>query len=315
MSKIEGRNQIIKNEDENEGPIRVAIYARTSSTKQRFGHSLNEQVRLSIERCNLLNWDVYFIFRDEAESGKNPDRPMFRSMLKTAEGGMIDVVMFWKLDRFSRSLMHAVQLESKLRSNGVALYSVTEQIDTTTAAGRFNFRNIASAAEFERDLIKQRTKMGIRALASEYKWPNNSPPLGYVTAEDQTLKIDDDADLVREIFKTYIDFKSMPDVADELNKKGIKTSSDNSWNPRAVGDILRNKLYTGHYEMGEVSEQIDEYQIIDQKLFDRVTKIRLRFRSGAKKKRMPKDRKRRKIEYIQSKYADYLNIRPTKTSH
>jgi len=163
-------------EDDDSEPLRAAVYSRTSSNSQAHGYSLDEQVNRAVDRCQSLGWEVSFVYRDEAESGKDTDRPMFQTMLETAKKQAFDVIMFWKLDRFSRSLMHAVQLEEELREHEVYLYSVTEQIDTTSATGRFNFRNLASAAEFERDMIKQRTRIGLNGMAQERKWPNNTPP-------------------------------------------------------------------------------------------------------------------------------------------
>ncbi|TKX68886.1 recombinase family protein [Halorubrum sp. SP9] len=307
MDQISDRDRLYGDDEQED--IRAAVYARTSSAKQSFGHSLNEQVRLSIERCQMLDWEVVFVFRDEAESGKDPDRPMFQSMLRAAEKQAFDVVVFWKLDRFSRSLMHAVQLESKLRQYDVGLYSITEQIDTTTASGRFNFRNIASAAEFERDMIQQRTKMGLHALAVEYKWPNDNPPLGYVVAESGRLRIvSEDADIVRTIFLRYTRGQSMPEVADWLNKSGLQTRSGGNWTPRAVGDVLRTELYRGRYELGTVSEQVPEYRIIDDELFEKVEKIRLRFRNGGGKiEKMPRSRKERTAQRMKRRYCDYLD--------
>ena len=134
------RDRVTEHDDAEQ--LRAAVYARTSSPNQGYGYSLDEQVTRCLQRCRSLGWDVQFIFRDEAESGKDTDRPMFRTMLSAAEKRVVDVIIFWKLDRFSRSLQHAVKLESELRQHGVSLYSVTEQIDTTSATGRFNFRNM-----------------------------------------------------------------------------------------------------------------------------------------------------------------------------
>lgn len=296
-------------DDDGPSEVRAAVYARTSSTKQSFGHSLDEQVRLSIERCRTLGWEVVFIYRDEAESGKDPDRPMFQSMLSAAEMQAFDVVVFWKLDRFSRSLMHAVQLESKLRESHVGLYSITEQIDTTSAAGRFNFRNIASAAEFERDMIRQRTKMGLHAIAAEHKWPNDNPPLGYTIAEDGRLRVlSDEANIVRRIFRRYLNDRSMPQVADWLNQSGLTTRENNPWTPRAVGDILRNKIYYGQYELESVSEHVPDYQIVKKSTYTEVVKIRHRFQSrGSKRKRMPSTQKDRLVNDMIQSYCEYLD--------
>lgn len=293
------------NEDDQE--LRAAIYARTSSHNQEFGYSLDAQVRRSIDQCESFGWKVRFVYRDAAESGKDTDRPMFQRMLSASEKDVFDVVVFWKLDRFSRSLMHAVRLESKLRNHGVSLYSVTEQIDTTSATGRFNFRNIASAAEFERDMIRQRTQMGLNALASELKWPNDSPPLGYRLDSDRRLQIEEEsAGVVREIFDLYMEERSMPEVAKILNSRGDRTELDGEWTPRAVGDVLRNEIYKGVYDVADVSKHVPEYQIISEEKFEQVTSIRHRFQSeSSSRPSMSNSRKEKAITRMRQMYSDY----------
>ena len=87
--------------DENE-PLRAAVYARTSSNSRAESYSLDEQVKRAIDRCQSLDWEVVFVYQDESESGADTDRPMFQTMLETAKRRAFDVVVFWKLDRFSR---------------------------------------------------------------------------------------------------------------------------------------------------------------------------------------------------------------------
>ncbi|MFK5602620.1 recombinase family protein [Haloferax volcanii] len=291
----------------------VAIYARTSSKRQQFGYSLDEQVRQCLKQCEHHGWTVRFIYRDEAESGKDIDRPMFQKMMAAAERHWFDVIVFWKLDRFSRSLMHAVQLEADLREFEVGLFSITEQIDTTTAAGRFNFRNIASAAEFERDMIQQRTQMGLRALAIDHKWPNDRPPLGYTKQPDETLSVDSEAaNLVRTIFELYIEKRSMPRVAEQLNEDGFLTNQDNQWCPRAVGDILRNKIYTGQYSVGDICEYVKEYRILSDDVFEQSTAIRMRFRNrSTSRSRMETSRKEQIVDGVIETYNEFLKERET----
>ena len=131
-----------------------------------------------------------------------------------------------------------VNVEKELRDYGISLHSVTEQIDTTTPVGRFNFRNIASAAELERELISERAKMGMMAMAMHHKWPNKLPPLGYDKADDGKLKINErEARLVRRIFEMYLEVKSMPQIAFEFNKEGIKTKRGKEWTTTAVKRI------------------------------------------------------------------------------
>lgn len=295
---------------ETESDTRAAIYARTSSVSQQFGYSINEQLRCCSDRCEMFGWSVTHVYRDEAKSGKDTDRPMFQQMLSHAEAGDFDVLVFWKLDRFSRSIMHAVQLEKKFRDWGVSLHSVTEQIDTTTAAGRFNFRNIANAAEFERELIKQRTKMGHTALALDHRWPNETPPLGYTKKDDGCLEIaEGEADLVKRIFESYTRLKSMPQVAQDLNGEGYSTKADCKWTARAVGEILRNQIYIGKYVVGDVEDHVPEYQILSDERFQEVTEIRFRFQQSGEctRKQMPEDRKSDCLSRITRSYSEFLS--------
>lgn len=297
-------------EAESSQDLDAVIYARTSSSSQQFGYSIEGQVRRCWDRCQQMGWKVTHLFRDEAVSGKDKDRPMFQQLLSRGEAGAFDVVVFWKLDRFSRSLMHAVQLEKDFREWGIALHSVTEQIDTTTPTGRFNFRNISSASEFERDLNQQRSQMGMRQLALEAKWPNDHPPLGYNKRTDERLEIDpEEATIVRRMFKRYLDLKSMPELAEQLNTEGIRIKKGNSWSPRAVGDVLRNELYTGQYEVAEITKHVNSYQILSETLFERVTSVRTRFKrkdSSTNRKEMPQARRERRVEHVVNQFREFL---------
>lgn len=297
-------------DEEPDDPISdAAIYARTSSVNQRHGYSLDEQVRQCVQRCEMYDWDVRYVFQDQAESGKNPERPQFQLMLDCAEEEEFDVLVFWKLDRFSRSIMHAVQLESQFREDGIALHSVTEQIDTTSAAGRFNFRNIANAAEFERDLIKQRTRMGHIALAQEEKWPNDSPPLGYEKTEEGRLEpLPREAELVETIFDRYIELQSMPQVAQVVNEGGTQFEGREDWSGRSVGKVLRNRIYIGEYEVGDIQKQVPDYQLIPKSKFDTATEVRYRFqeKESASRGAMEEDRKEAMVGNVTSSYREFL---------
>lgn len=289
---------------------RAAIYARTSSVNQRFGYSLEEQVRQCWERAESVDWEVTHVFRDQAKSGKDEDRPMYQQMLRVAETDGFDVIVFWKLDRLSRSIMHIVQLEANLRELDIALHSVTELLDTTTPTGRFNFRNIANAAELEREMITQRSQMGMKALAMDYKWPNDHPPLGYDKDDSGRLTVSDsEASWVERIHRLYLDLASMPEVAAELNGIGFTTKRGNEWFPRAVGDVLRNELYIGQYSVAGVEEYVPEYRILETDLFEEVTTLRNRFRNGGGNSRDPMSPKRKsqKVDNVVKQYNSYVD--------
>lgn len=292
--------------ESDERPIIAAIYARVSSNNQVFGYSLDEQIRLARERCELMGWKVRYIFKEDGESGSTLNRPKFQMLMKKAEQRAFDVLVFWKLDRFCRSLLDVVNVEKQLNEYGVSLHSITEQIDTTTSVGRFNFRNIASAAEWERDMIKERSRLGMRALALQHKWPNKIIPLGYDKGEDGHLKVNlAEAKLVQKIFRRYIKINSMPQVAFELNKKGIKTKRGKKWSKIYIKRVLDNELYLGKYEVTDVEAYIKECKIISKKLFKAAKELRFRYRE--ENKPMPRNRKEAVVERIFNEYLSFLD--------
>ncbi len=289
--------QVPTDSNPDESVSRAAIYARTSVKKPDNHYSIDEQVRRCWKQCEKQNWDVVFVFTDEAESGRNTERSAFQEMLGKATKSCFDVVVFWKLDRFCRSVVDLVKTEEKLNQVDVALQSVTEYIDTSSPVGRFTFRNLASAAELESDLTSQRVKMGMYAMAREHRWPNNHPPYGYDLTTDQTLSIvDDEAELIRQIFRDYIEVRSMPQVAYALNQRGITTKRGDDWSRWSVRKILTNDLYCGLYQLGDYREYVDEYRIVSDELFESVTETRYRFKYS--RGTTNKDRKQAKVEKV-----------------
>jgi len=292
------------NSEQHNKTIIAAIYARVSSGRQLNGYSLEEQIRLAKERCNSMGWKIRYIFCEEAQSAGTTDRPKFQIMLQKAEQGAFDVLVFWKLDRFCRSLLDVVNMEKKLREYGVSLHSVTEQIDTTTSFGRFNFRNIASAAEWERDMIKERSRLGMKALAMQHKWPNRLPPLGYRKIKNGHLKINAiEAKLVQYIFQRYKQLKSMPQIAYELNQRGIKTKRGEKWSAASIKNIIDNEIYIGRYTVSDVTTTLKEYQIITTRLFHLTQKIKNRKQHNQE---MPKKRKQTTVDHVFKEYISFL---------
>lgn len=291
-------------DDDSPSDLDAAIYARTSSGSQRFGYSIDEQVQRCWEQCDTEDWTVQYVFTDEAESGRNTNRPQFQQLLSQAEAGGIDVVVFWKLDRFCRSLADLVRIEDRLSESDVALQSVTEYIDTTSPVGRFNFRNLASAAELESDLTSQRVKMGMHGLAKDHKWPNEYPPFGYRKTETNHLEIlPQEATWVRRIFRMYLEERSMPQVAFLLNDAGLSTKKGNEWSRQTVNTVLSNELYTGAYHLAEFEDQVETYRIISDTLFTAVRDVRYRFQSNTE---MQAERKQSKTERLLDAYEAAL---------
>ncbi len=288
--------------------IRAAIYARISSSNQKNNYSINEQIACCRKYISQRSWATHYLFFDEAEGGGTIERPKFQSMLERARAGCFDVIVVWKLDRFCRSLVDLVNVERALRDCGVSLCSVTEFLDTTSTIGRFNFRTIGSVAELERELIGERSRMGLHALAKLHKWPNPHPPIGYKRLNDGRLGVKEkEAKLVRRIFVTYLHEKSMPQVAFTLNKEGTLTKNGKKWTAAAVRDVLMDEIYIGIYDVAGIRDYVEEYRILKDDIFIATNRIRLRYRQkGAEKPAIPAGRKSAAIEKMFGKYFDLL---------
>lgn len=137
--------------------MKVAIYARVSTDEQ----DLTNQVTVCQEYCNRLNYEVYNIYRDSGVSGAKVSRPAFDEMLKDMRLMKFNCIMVVKLDRIGRSLQHILSLFDEFNKKGVQFIAVTQNIDTTNAAGKLQLQIIGAFAEFERNIISERTKEGM----------------------------------------------------------------------------------------------------------------------------------------------------------
>ena len=136
--------------------MNVAIYARVSRKEQKIENQLH-QLR---EYCENRGFGIYREYIDEGQSGINEKRPAFNKLLEDARKVKFNCVLVWKLDRFSRSLQHLLNVLSELRNRNIDFISYSQDIDTTTPTGKLLFHIMGAFCEFERDLIAERVKRG-----------------------------------------------------------------------------------------------------------------------------------------------------------
>ncbi len=302
---------MVRNEFGSRKDAFASIYARTSSPNQKDNYSIEEQINQCQKYCEQRGWPIQYVFVDQCQSGKSIDgRPKFQLMMEKAKSREFAVIVVWKLDRFCRSLVDLVNVEKLLRNYGVQLCSVTEFVDTTSSVGRFNYRSLASVAELERELIGERARLGLYALARENKWPNAHPPLGYDKGSDGHLRVNaSEAKLVNAIFQRYLKEKSMPVVAFWLNSIGAATKNGvrGVWNARTVKNILDNKIYIGQYQVAGHLEQIEALSIVSEQVFCSASHIMQRYQVGhAERASMPLLRKRAKLKKLLARYQEFL---------
>jgi DNA invertase Pin-like site-specific DNA recombinase len=136
----------------------VAVYARVSTDKQKVDMQLVE-LREYVQRAG---WKIYREFVDEGYTGKNISRPAFKEMMDEANRRKFDVLLVWKLDRLSRSLKDLIGTLDELGHLNIDFISYDNKIDTSSPTGKLVFQIIGAVAEFERDIISERVKAGLR---------------------------------------------------------------------------------------------------------------------------------------------------------
>ena len=137
---------------------RVAIYARVSTTVQDAGLQTRELRQFAEAR----GWKLADEYIDAGVSGAKDSRPELNRLMVDAKRRRFDAVLVWKLDRFGRSLRHLVNALAEFESLGIAFVSLSDNLDLSTASGRLMFNIIGAMAEFERALIQERVRAGIR---------------------------------------------------------------------------------------------------------------------------------------------------------
>src|SRR5712691_5212628 len=140
--------------------MKAALYARVSTTNH--GQDVNMQLRELREYCERRGWEIADEYTDVGISGSKDSRPELNRLMADAKQRRFDAVCVWKLDRFGRSLRHLVNALADLESLGVSFVSIKDNLDLSTPSGRLMFQIIGAMAEFERSLIQERVRAGLR---------------------------------------------------------------------------------------------------------------------------------------------------------
>ena len=182
----------------------AAIYIRVSTEDQaQHGYSLAGQEDALKNYCSALGYDLYKIYRDEGKSAKDiKHRPAMQELLSDAENKKFSSIFIYKLDRFSRSLKDLILTIEKLKEWGVDFVSLQDRIETTSASGKLMFHIISAFAEFERNIIGERTSFGM-ARKSQEGGAISKPPFGYKMI-DKKLEVDPEkSHLVASLFNEF----------------------------------------------------------------------------------------------------------------
>ena len=161
-------------------------------------------------------------YDDGGFTGGNMDRPALKRLMADIEAGKVDCVVVYKVDRLSRSLLDFARMMETFEKHHVSFVSVTQQFNTSTSMGRLVLNVLLSFAQFEREIISERTRDKIAAARRKGKWSGGMPLLGYdVDPRGSKLIVnEDEAARVRAIFELYLERQSMIATIEELDCRG-----------------------------------------------------------------------------------------------
>jgi site-specific DNA recombinase len=219
-------------------------------------------------------------YDDGAFSGASLDRPALQQLLADVQASRIDIVLVYKVDRLTRSLADFAKLIELFDVHGVSFVSVTQSFNTSSSMGRLTLNVLLSFAQFERELIGERVRDKIAASKRKGLWVGGPVPLGYAAVDKKIVVVATEAEAVRTIFARYLELGSIRALAQDLDRRGIRSKLRRRSTGRTVGGgrfgvgalayLLKNRFYIGELVYrGEVHHGEHE-PILDSALFEAV---------------------------------------------
>lgn len=214
--------------------------------KQGNGFSLGEQEEKLRELCKYKDYEIFKIYKDAGISAKDMEhRPAFQQMLTDMRAGRINYIVAYKLDRVTRSVRDLEVLIADLEKHNCYLVCDRDDVNTSSANGRFFVRMLTVLSQLEIEIVSERTKFGLTGAIKSGHIPSTCP-IGY-KRENKKMVIDETTkDAVIRIFNLYLEGKSYQTIANIFNAE--KILSPKKWKDSNIEKIINNKIYVGDYE-------------------------------------------------------------------
>lgn len=250
--------------------MNAVIYARYSSDSQR-EESIEGQLSECRDYAERNNMTIVGTYIDRALSAKTADRPEFQHMIKDSAKELFEIVLVWKLDRFSRDRYDSAHYKHILKKNGVKVVSAKEHI-SEGPEGIILEAMLEGYAEFYSAELSEKIHRGQKENALKGKNNGGGVPLGYLLDKKaQKLAIDPTtAPLVVEVFEKYADGKSVRSIVEDFNARGLRTKKGQPFNINSFSSLLKNRKYIGEYRYQDVVIEGGVPAIVPEELFNRV---------------------------------------------
>ena len=255
--------------------MKAVIYARYSSDNQR-EESIEGQIRECTEYAEKNGITVLRHYIDRAFSAKTDNRPEFQNMIKDSNKKLFDMVIVWKLDRFSRNRYDSARYKSILKKNGVKVVSATESI-SEGAEGIILESVLEGYAEYYSADLSEKVVRGMTENTLKGLYNGGGLPIGYYIDENKHYQADPlTAPFVLEAFKRYADGWSLSEISDWFNEMGIKSTKGTHVKHSTIKTMLGNRRYLGELKFRNVVMPNMIPQLVPTELFDRVQMVKER---------------------------------------
>jgi DNA invertase Pin-like site-specific DNA recombinase len=266
--------------------VRCAIYTRVSTEHgldQEF-NSLDAQYEAAsayIKSQAHAGWTlIRSRYDDGGYSGGSTDRPDLQRLLDDIRARKIGIIVVYKVDRLTRSLADFAKLVELFDAHGVSFVSVTQQFNTTTSMGRLTLNVLLSFAQFEREVTSERIRDKIAASKRKGLWVGGNLPLGYEMKDAKIAVVEEEAELVRSIFRRYLELGSVNELLRDLRERDIRTKcrllstgatrGGIPFGRGALYYLLSNRFYIGEVKYKDEILPGEQPPIMDRELFEAV---------------------------------------------
>ena len=268
---------------------RCAVYARVS-TDERLDQSFNsldaqrEAGHAYVASQRAEGWiPVADDYDDGGYSGGNMERPALKRLINDIVADRVDIVVVYKIDRLTRSLVDFARLIDLFEQHKVSFVSVTQQFNTTTSMGRLMLNILLSFAQFEREVTGERIRDKIAASKRKGIWMGGYVPLGYAVKDRKLWIVEQDAATIRRIFQRFVELRSVTELSRELVAEGVTTKrtplkaggtkNGTPMDRKYLSKLLTNPIYIGEVRHKDATFPGQHEAIISRALWDQVQEV------------------------------------------
>lgn len=276
--------------------IRCALYTR-KSTEEGLDKEFNtleaqREAGVNYVRSQVhQGWEVIDTsYDDPGFSGGNMNRPALQRLLSDVQAGKVDMIVVYKIDRLTRSLLDFSKLIQVLDAHKCSFVSVTQHFNTYDSMGRLTLNVLLSFAQFEREVTSERIRDKMSASRKKGMWMGGTIPMGYDVKDKKLAVNPEEAEIIRHIFEQYLQLRSEQEVCNRLNMQGLlpkKRVLRNGaevygvrFNHARISSILRNPIYTGKIRHNGAVYEGRHAAIVSDEVFQQVQAIKSKNRAG-----------------------------------